>query len=311
MVQQLHELAASLTNYDLMHHVFKEPIVTDEFYDYTKRLYERMCRDNPQAAKAIPKARSIRDQMLSQGNPSRHDFPMLPLLDVFDLSGVKRWFEMFDAKDIVIEPSLLGIEVELVYVGGSLHKAVNRGDGLEGKDITMNMYLVNGVPQQIPETDRVNIHGKVVISRMDQLETPGWEHCDSRMTTAHHLMNVLGLGRPECLAFIPHTVNIPGCPFDLMELRMVLMGWEFNLSPAWVFNGKCREMGAIEEGIDAFEEKQLKDYIYPTDGLTFRVNETQRRLELGYTSRYPEWAFKYIRGKINEGSGTSSSQSST
>ena len=298
MIQKLHELGANLTNYDLMYHVFKEPIVDDEFYDRTKRDYERMCRDNPQAANAIPKARSIRDQMLSKGNPARHDFPMLPLLDVFDLSGVKRWFEMFDAKDVVVEPSLLGIEVELVYVGGSLHKAVNRGDGLEGKDITMNMYLVNGVPQQIPETDRVNIHGKVVISHANKLATPGWEHCDPRMVAAHHLMNVLDQGRPECLEFIPHTVNIPGCPFDLMELRMILKSWDFASTPVTVFNGKCRELGSIEEGIDDFEEKHLNDYGYTIDGLTFRVNETQRRLELGYTSRYPEWAFKYIRGKI-------------
>jgi DNA ligase (NAD+) len=294
-----------------MYHIFKEPVIADVLYDLMKRDYERMCREYPGVANSIPRARSIRDQMLTNGKSTKHDFPMLPLREVHDVSGVKRWFEMFDAKDIVVEPSLVGVEVELVYVGGTLHKAVNRGDSLEGLDITMNMYLVNGVPQQIPETERVNIHGKVVISRMDHMETMGWEHCSPQMVVAHHLMNQPAHGttavRPECLEFIPHTVNIPGCTFDLMELRMVLMAWDFALTPTIVLNGKCREVGSIEEYIEAFEEIHIKDYIYPIEGLTFRVNETQRRLELGYTSRYPEWAFKYIKGKSNEGSSTSGS----
>ena len=293
-----------------MYHLFKEPVVPDSLYDYLKRDYERQCRENSFSATAIPRARSIREQMLARGELTKHDFPMLPLREAHDVSSLKRWFEAVDAKDIMCEPALKGIEVELVYVGGMLHKAVNYGDGLEGKDVTMNMYMVEGVPQQIDETERVNIHGKIVISTIDQMELPGWEHVSPGATVAQVMINMFRdqALKPDCLTFIPHTVNIPGCTFELMELRSVLSGWGFHHMPVVVFNGKVREVGAIEEAIESFESKSLNGYMYPRDGLTFRVLETQRRLELGYTSRYPEWAVKYVKGKSNEESGTSGSQ---
>lgn len=302
-IQKLHELRAILTNYDLMYHVFKEPLISDAQYDIYKRDYERMCRENPHAATAIPQARNIREQMLSRGELTKHDFPMLPLREAHDVSSLRRWFETVDAKDILCEPALRGIEVELVYVGGSLHKAVNYGDGLVGKDVTMHMYMVDGVPQHINETERVNIHGKVVISTAEHMELTDWKDVGPEMTATQVMMNMFrdqGI-KPDCLTFIPHTVNIPGCTFELMELRAIMSSWGFHHMPAFVFNGKVREVGAIEECIESFVSENLNDYMFPTDGLTFRVLETQRRLELGYTSRYPEWAIKLVKGQSNDG----------
>lgn len=286
-----------------MYHVFKEPLISDAQYDIYKRDYERMCRENPHAATAIPQARNIREQMLSRGELTKHDFPMLPLREAHDVSSLRRWFESVGAKDILCEPALRGIEVELVYVGGSLHKAVNYGDGLVGKDVTMHMYMVDGVPQQINETERVNIHGKVVISTTEHMELTDWKDVGPEMTATQVMMNMFrdqGM-KPDCLTFIPHTVNIPGCTFDLMDLKTILRAWDFNMPPGLVINGKCRDVSAIEEYIDAFYLEELKDYSYPIDGFTFRVNETQRRLELGYTSRYPEWAIKLVKGQSNDG----------
>lgn len=285
-----------------MYHVFKEPLVDDEFYDGVKLTYVHMCRDNPELAQATPKARTIAEQIATNHHEARHDFPMLELRETNDLHGLRRWFELVEADSIVVEPYLAGCEVELVYVGGNLHKAVNRGDGLIGKDITLDMYSVRGVPQTIPELERVNIHGKVVISKRNIGLTAGFEHCHPVMVVAHHLMKsypgVIAASEPDILQFIPHTVNIPGVTFDLMELRGILIAWDFNIPQARVFSGNCREIGALEEGIEEYVKQNLEDPEYDYLGLMFRVNETQKRLELGYTSRYPEWAINY-KGKLN------------
>ena len=163
----------------------------------------------------------------------------------------------------------------------------------------MNMYMVEGVPQRISELDRINIHGKVVVSKADQALMPDWKDLSPLMVSAQLLMNMFVdlESKADRLTFIPHTINIPGCTLELMELRGIMSSWGFHHMPAVVFNGRVRDMGAIEEGIESFEANGLVDYAYPYKGFVFRVLETQRRLELGYTSRYPEWAVKYIKGK--------------
>lgn len=300
---QLHGIKSRLDYYDLMYYVFKEKALDDTIYDQLKMEYHKLLRENPLAASETPKARSIRDQILARGKTAKHDFPMLDVPQARDLHEVVRWLDKVDAKDITIEPYILGCSVELVYVGGTLHKAVNLGDGMEGKDVTINMYGVRGVPQQIPETGRVNIHGRVTMTKENQFKGP-MGGAGTRMCVANAMMNLFN-GNPEetnleYLEFIPHSVNIPGVTFDLMELNGILMAWDFDPAVKWVFNGKCREVGAWEESIEAYVEKQLRNMPYETDGFIFTVNETQRRLELGYTSRFPEFAIHYIPRKAND-----------
>lgn len=306
IVKTIHDLQTEINTYDLMYHVFKEPIVQDDFYDQQKNTLYRIVKENPYLANVLPKARSIAEQIATNRRITRHDFPMLEFRETNDLHGLRRWFELVEAESIVVEPYYVGCEVELVYVGGNLHKAVTRGDGLEGKDITLDMYSVSGVPQTISEMERVNIHGRVIISKRNISLTAGFENSPPMMVVAHHLMQrypeAIAESEPEILQFVPHTVNIPGMPFDLMQLRAILASWEFDVPDAVVMKGKCSDVSVIEDVIVELEAKQLADDSFAIDGLLFKVNETQKRLELGYTSRYPEWVVNYIKGKSNVGS---------
>lgn len=295
--EKIHRLHTEIVYYDLMYYVFKESVITDDEYQQLKAELVTAVNDCPLAAAEAPKARAIRDQLLSRDRDARHDFPMLELRETYDIHGLKRWFDLFDAKDVVISPNVIGVEVELIYVGGTLHKAINRGDGLIGKDITINMYGVNGIPQQIPETDRVNIHGKVAVALDKQAKLPVWVDSCPSMCAAHLMLNMFNTEtntNHEYLDFIPQVVNIPGVTMDHIDLREILIGWGFKGMVQRIFSGKIREVGALEESIDAFYTKELNTLPYPYKGVTFIVNETQRRLELGYTSRSPEYAVKYI-----------------
>lgn len=304
-VKRIHDLQSQIAYYDLLYHLFKEPVIENTQYDLIKTEYLRLIKAYPIAVDIVPKARSIREQILSKGKTARHDFPMLSLINCNSLHELSRWFDKVEAQEVTLEPNIIGCSVELVYVGGCLHKAVNRGDGLEGKDITISMYGVAGVPQQIADCERINIHGWVTIrnDRLHEVGSAALRTCSPDMLVAKGLMDMFipdSLVNLECLEFVAHTVNIPGVIFNRVELNAVMRSWGFNTVTQSVVSGKIREVGALEEELETFTEQQLSKDLYKTNGYIFTVNETQRRLELGYTSRYPEYSIHYTQAKAHD-----------
>jgi DNA ligase (NAD+) len=285
-----------------MEKVFKNPQATEEFHDYLRTEEARFQRDFPHLVDRTLIPYSIAEQIAHNGLRSRHDYPMQAYRSEHDLGGLVRWVDRCGTKgDILMFPAIRGVHVELVYQGGVLHKAVNMGDGLEGKDITLNMYSVNGVPQQIPENERVNIHGIVTMDSIAVMAMHRDPEVQVEMAVATALMNSFNDKRDpdgiSALQFIPYMVNIPGVAYNLSDLRSILLAWDFMGLEAWHMKGTTRELGEFDEVTTAYKEKVLNRLIYPTEGITFQVNDTHDRLTLGHTSRWPEWSLKYIMGK--------------
>lgn len=298
------KILTDIRYYELMANVFKNPQCEPAFIDYLHKLETKFRKEQPHLVdrKLIPY--TIAKQIENNGHRTRHDYPMQTYQTQADLGGLVRWVDRCSTKGgILMTPAIKGVNVELIYQGGMLHKVVNMGDGLEGKDITINMYSVSGVPQQISELERVNIHGVVTMATVDVMEFNKMVTATVEMTTVQTLMSALppisNATAIEALQFIPYMVNIPGTVFNLMDLRAILLSWDFMVPDAWVIKGTTREFGEFDEVITEFTNKRLKSLIYPTEGITFQVNDTHDRLTLGHTSRWPEWALKYIIGKPN------------
>jgi DNA ligase (NAD+) len=287
-----------------MSEVFKHPQATEDFHDYLRTQLVKFQKEHPEVVdrKLIPY--TIAEQIANNGLRSRHDYPMQTYRTEADLGGLVRWFDRCGTKgDVIMIPAIKGVHVELIYQGGVLHKAVNMGDGIEGKDITLNMYSVEGVPQNIPDTERVNIHGVVTMATVDLMELNPSPDAVPEMVAANILMNSYGQDRKQlevdALQFIPYTVNIPGVTYNLMDLRSILLSWNFTVLEVWNMRGLTREFGVFDEITTGYQDKVLNQLIYPTEGIIFQVNDTHDRLTLGHTSRYPEWALKYLMGKAN------------
>lgn len=279
-----------------MYRIFNTPQLSDDAYDQLKLEHVRALRDNPDEASALTRARSIKEQITTFGQQTRHDFPVLDARKIQSLSQLKNWLDLVDSNTtILVTPNYVGVTIELVYVGGRLHKAVNRGDGIWGLDITAQAYLINGVPQHIPENERVSIRGIVTLP-VGVTQDPTTVKATARALMSFNSESSTVKDWQEQLTFIPTETNIPGTTFSTMELRSILLAWDFYLSPHTTFKGNQKELGFLEETIDEFYQ-QLTNSHLEIDGLVFTVVSTQRKLELGYTSRYPEWNIHLEQGK--------------
>lgn len=279
--------------HDLMLHVFKEPQCTIDEHMQLRIELSGLIKAFPKESEATQKARPISEQLKTFGQLSKHDYPVLDLKIINDLYGIKRWLDMVNTNgDIIITPVYTGAVIELVYVGGTLHKAVTKGCGINGIDITAQAYLIDGIPQEIDIDSRISIRGTVTISKV---ETP----LPVLQIIANTLMT-FGTKPPEIeriqqqLKFIPDEVHIPENSFNTSDLRFILLGWEFYNSPHITISGRSRETGFLEETIDTFYISMLNSELY-LSGLRFTVDDASKKMELGYTSRYAEWEIKLVK----------------
>lgn len=293
--KRIHKLCNTIRYYDLMRRVFKEPQCSDEEHLALRLELGKLASDYPDEAKAIPKARSIAEQLTTFGQIARHDYPVLDLRPIHDLGGLKRWMEMVDSDgDIIMTPVYAGAVVELIYVGGHLHKAVTKGCGIEGHDVTAQAYLVDGVPQEINIDSRISIRGTVTLPT-PECQIP-IERAATRALMAFRNESTEIKHYQQHLKFIPDEINIPENTFSTTELRFILLEWGFYIERSGTINARRRETGYLDELVGEFDRRVSQSEL-PVIGIRFVVDSALRKMELGYTSRYAEWAISLVKGE--------------
>ncbi len=287
-VREIQQLRDRIHFHELARDIFKNGEFDQSDYQFTQSALVRLSSQYAREALITTKARPISEQIKSFGSLAKHDFPVLDYRPAKTLMHLRNWLGMVDSAytdsiDIVMTPYFNGCRVELVYQGGSLHKAITKGGGIMGTDFTMNAYLIEGIPQQINETERVSIRG-VITSTHNHIDGVD----EKRVISASLLNNDptnINLNR---LVFMPDDWHIPGTTFNTIDLRFISLSWEMEPGFALTFPGQFKELGYLEEKIAEFR-KAAKCKI-PFTGILFTVNTLARKMELGYTSIHPEWA---------------------
>lgn len=287
-VKEIQKLRDEVHFHELARDIFKSGEFDEVAYQEAQAALYRLSERFGREALITTKARPIAEQIKSFGSIARHDFPVLDYKPARTLMHIRNWLGMVDSDytdsiDIVMTPYFNGCRVELVYQGGSLHKAITKGGGLTGTDFTMNAYLIEGIPQQIDETERVSIRG-VITSTLEHLSGVD----EKRVIAAALISNESTNINLNKLIYVPDDWHIPGTAFNSTDLRSISLAWDITPGYAMTFPGQYKELGYLEEKIAEF--RQAAKCKLPITGILFTVNTLARKMELGYTSVHPEWA---------------------
>ena len=185
----------------------------------------------------------------------RHMFRMYSLQKHYEDEG--KASPLQGERNVAITPKLDGAAVSITYVGGKFVRALTRGDGFEGRNVTEKLARL--VPQEIPELNIVQVTGEVCAP----------SHIENSRNYAAGSLNLLDMEEfktrsVEFFAYAIHPYPTTSFTKDLETLKR----WGFNT----VFD-------------------QAIDKIYPTDGLVYRVDNNNRFEELGFTSKHPRGAY--------------------
>jgi DNA ligase (NAD+) len=321
--QEIERLCRLLARYQHEYYVLARPSVGDQEYD---RLFDRLL----ELEKRFPELRRSDSPTLRVGSDLTqelpevpHTIPVLSLDKAYTAADLTAWIEKSRRNtgrplSFVVEEKIDGASIVLYYEGGLLARAVTRGNGLVGNDVTHNVRTIGAVPLRLPRPATVAVRGEIFLPRSlferinARQETP---YANPRNLAAGTLRRV----KSAEVAAVPLDVFVyegyftPPLPTHvqiLEELRE--LGFKLNphtglfVGPA-ASSGLAAELSALQarnptwrlgtlEQIPPYLEevrRQRGERDYEIDGLVVKVNELAAREELGFTGHHPRWALAF------------------
>lgn len=301
-------LRAELLRHNRLYYEEAQPEISDREYDRLYRELQEIEAAWPELVTADSPTRRVGGAPLEKFSQVRHLVPMQSLensyavgdLQAF-LDRVAKWLAE-EAPTFTIEPKVDGVAISLVYENHRLARAVTRGDGTTGDEVTQNVLTIRGLPRVLPEhwPTRVELRGEVYLPKSEfarlneQRDLAGepvfanprnaaagsLKQLDPAIVAERHLALVLyspGLweGAPE--------------PRSQMELLQQLQQAGFPIPQDIALAHSAAE---VHTAVRALETRR-HDFPYEIDGAVIKVNDLTQRQKLGSTNKAPRWAIAY------------------
>ncbi len=307
--QKLKALRAKVREADYLYYVKDAAVLTDAEYDVLYQELVALEAKYPECAD--PNSPINRIGGLGSGFvKTKHERRMLSLQNTHSAQEV---FDYFGAgEEIVVEPKVDGLSLKLIYVDGNLTKAVTRGNGEYGDDVTANARTIRTIPLVLPFPISIEVTGEVYMTYTtfnelnDQLEADG---CEPFANVRNAASGTLKSKNPADVAARKLSFAVHGCLTEFedtptyYEVIEVLEGLEFRTMftlpvlqscPAIAGCFKLTTVADVAEIIKQADTNR-KFLNLATDGLVFKINDLNKQIELGEGTKSPNWAaaFKF------------------
>ncbi|AHG00520.1 NAD-dependent DNA ligase LigA [Halostagnicola larsenii XH-48] len=307
--EQVEQLRAAIREHDRRYYVEGDPIIADRTYD---ALFNRLWELEDAFSLSHPDSptRAVGGEPIDAFETAEHVAPMLSIDQSGEVEDVREFDrrvrgELGDADGLdeinyVCEPKFDGVSMEFVYEAGSLVRAVTRGDGREGDDVTRNARTIGSVPQKLhgDPPDFLAVRGEVYMpkdafqahnrERIERGEEPFANPRNATAGTIRQLDPAVVADRPlEVFYFdVLAASDLEDTHRDELD-RFPELGLRTN--------DRVETVASIEGAID-YRDRMLEgrdDLPYEIDGVVIKVDDREARERLGQTARHDRWAFAY------------------
>jgi DNA ligase (NAD+) len=311
--KRIASLRSEVARHDELYYRRAHPEIADADYDRLKRELADLEGRFPESAGGESPTDRVGDDRAEGFQTYRHRLPMQSLDNTYSEAELRefhaRLAKLLDREDLdyVVEPKIDGLAVSLTYEGGRLVRAVTRGNGVEGDDVTANALTIRSLPRALkpsaeaPVPDLIEIRGEVYLTLAEfrrinaEREEAGLERyanprnlaagtlkqLDSREVAARRLEIVLyGLGHAE-----PASAVGPTQAGYLERVR----AWGLpTVERFWRARGIDGVWSAVGE-----LDRLRGEFAYATDGAVVKLDSLALQREAGATSKAPRWAMAY------------------
>lgn len=280
------------------------PEISDFEYDSLMKELIKLEEENPEFKRVDSPSSRVGGKPLDKFKQVTHKIPMLSLSNAYSAQDLKDFDKRVkesigNSVEYVVEFKIDGLSVGLTYNDGIFTTGATRGNGVIGEDITQNLKTVKTIPLRINDNEEVVVRGEVYISKDNfekinkQQEENGLQlfanprnlaagtlrQLDSKLTAKRPLdIFIFNLEYTQDTKFKTHSESLE-----------YLNGLGFKVSPNY------KVCLSIDEVIDHIEywTKNRSDLSFEIDGMVIKVNDLEKREEMGYTAKSPRWAIAY------------------
>lgn len=236
-----------------------------------------------------------------------HQYPMLSLGNTYSSEELKD-FDGRVAKGLDGDPyqyfcelKFDGVSISLIYENGLLVKAVTRGDGVRGDDVTTNIKTIRSLPLRINAKNlpaRFEVRGEVFLSKdvfkqlnKDREDIGEETYANARNTASGtvKMQDSAEVARRKLDCYVYYLLGVDNQVDTHAESIHKLESWGFKVSQTYKL---CKSIDQVLTYIEEWEKKRL-ELPLDTDGVVIKVNSLEQQSQLGFTAKSPRWAISY------------------
>lgn len=303
---QMDALVAELNQHTYDYYVLAMPTIAD--YEFDKKLEElvKLEKEHPELADPNSPSQKVGGDITKNFVTVKHKWPMLSLGNTYNEQDLRDFDERVKKAigedfEYVCELKFDGLSISLTYENGILTRAVTRGDGTQGDDVTNNIKTIHTIPHHlkgnvIPEV--FEIRGEVFMHRA----------AFERLNMEREELGEVPYANPRNFASgtvkMQDSKEVKKRPLDCFlyalysDKQLFKTHWESLQSVKdWGFNVSehSKRVNTIDDVLTfiAYWEEKRFNLSYDIDGIVIKVNSYAQQQELGFTAKSPRWAISY------------------
>jgi DNA ligase (NAD+) len=311
--KKIEELSHEIEKHNYNYYALDNPTISDYEFDQMLEELIRLEKEFPQFLSSDSPSQRVGGAITKEFKTVKHKYPMLSLsnsyskdeLNEFDervRKGLGITGDLFGGGEVeyVCELKFDGLSISLTYENGKLLRAVTRGDGVQGDEVTTNAKTIRSLPLTLKGDypDFFEMRGEIYMSRkmFDEInkerEEIGEPPLANPRNSASGTMKmqdstVVARRKLECFVYYMMGDKLPSkTQFDNLEKAK---SWGFRISP---HTRLCKNMQEVFEFIDHWDKARHK-LPFDIDGVVIKVNSYAQQQQLGFTAKSPRWAIAY------------------
>lgn len=305
--EKIARLRRELDEHNYNYYVLNAPVIDDRTFDEMMHELQQLEEAYPQYFDPNSPTQRVGNDINRAFTQVEHRYPMLSLGNTYSIEEVSAFYErvssglMGEAFELVGELKYDGTSISLVYEHGRLVRAVTRGDGTRGDDVTENVKTIRSIPLQLRGSgypDSFEIRGEILMpwavfealnKEREEQEEPLFANPRNAAAGTLKSQNSAVVAARGLDAYLYYLLG-DNLPADThYENLQYARSWGFKVSDA------MRVLHSVDEvkSYINYWDIERKHLPVATDGMVFKVNSLRQQKNLGYTAKSPRWAIAY------------------
>ncbi len=304
--EEIEALRAELNQHNYNYYVLSAPTISDREFDEKMKHLQDLEMTYPQYADPDSPTQRVGSDLSKEFQQVVHKYPMLSLGNTYSESDVRDFYErvarsLNEPFEIVAELKFDGTSISVTYEHGRLARAVTRGDGTKGDDVTANVKTIRSVPLRLlgdNYPDELEVRGEILLpwaefdrlnAEREEQEEPLFANPRNAASGTIKQQNPAVVAARKLDAYFYYVLgeNLPSDTHwgNLEQARR----WGFKISKSMKL---CHSMDEIIDFINYWDTER-KNLPVATDGIVLKVNSLSQQRNLGFTAKNPRWAIAY------------------
>ncbi len=306
--KQVEELRTEIERHNRLYYIDATPEITDREYDQLLNSLEELEKAFPELASPFSPTQRVGGAPLENFESVQHAVPMMSLSNTYSKEELvefdRRIRKLIPEKPFgyILEPKIDGVAISLRYENGELMRAVTRGDGTTGDDVTSNVRTIQSIPLRLSDMMPpavLEVRGEIYMDTAgfaklnEQRQEAGQEPFANPRNACAGSLKLLDpreVAKRPLDAIFYATGQLDGVSFDTHEQMLEsLKNYGLRITPNYWRNPSIEDVLNLLDTLESMRH----EFPFEMDGGVIKVNERGLYEDLGYTAKSPRWAVAY------------------